>query len=149
MRLYICIITSEHFLGAGYGQFLGYVHVFAAAVPTFSGVTFGVFVGEHGALHLHYGGAGKILAGDQFDIFLLPLFFQTQYLIHIRIHNFHAAATFEFVQATLMATTLKIVLQKGINNSLGCFSTGLSRTQAQYVSVIVATGDRGGLCISH
>ena len=149
MRLYICIITSEHFLGAGYSQFLGHVHVFAAAIPTFTWVAFSVFVGQHGTLRLHHGGAGKILAGYQFNIFLLPLFFQTQYLIHIRIHYLHATATFELVYATFMATPFEIILHKGINDSLSCFGSSLSRTQAKYVSVIVTPGDRGGLSIGH
>ena len=114
MRLYICIITSEHFLGAGYGQFLGDIHVFAAAVPAFSGVTFGVFVSEHGALHLHYGGAGKILAGDQLDIFLLSGFLEAQHLVHIRIHHFHTATAFKLVHAAFMPAALEIAIHKSV-----------------------------------
>ena len=114
MRLYICIITSEHFLGAGYGQFLGDIHVFAAAVPAFSGVTFGVFVGKHGALHLHYGGAGKILAGDQLDIFLLSGFLEAQHLVHIRIHHFHTATAFKLVHAAFMPAALEIAIHKSV-----------------------------------
>ena len=45
--------------------------MFAAAVIAFAGITFGVFVGQHGALRLHNGHRGKIFGSDKLQLFAL------------------------------------------------------------------------------
>ena len=47
VRLHVHIIAAKHFLGARNSQFLGHVHMLAAAIPALAGITFGVLVGKH------------------------------------------------------------------------------------------------------
>ena len=75
-------------LGPFNGQALHDVHVFAAAIPAFAGVAFGVFIGQHRPLRLHHGGADRVLAGNQLDVFLLPLALQKNRVGDVRIHRF-------------------------------------------------------------
>ncbi len=82
--------------------------MFAAAVPAFAGIAFGVFISERGALRFHHGGAGEIFAGDQLDVFLLALFFVPQHLVHIGVHHFHAMIGLQFFNAPHMAAALEL-----------------------------------------
>jgi hypothetical protein len=68
--------SAPKIFGALDGQALDHVHVLAAAVPAFAGIAFGIFVGQDRALGFHHGGADKVFAGDQLDVFLLALPFQ-------------------------------------------------------------------------
>src|SRR5439155_9713290 len=69
----IGVFGAEKLFGAVDGQLLDRVHVLTTTVPATARVAFRVFVSQHRALRLQHRRAGKILAGDQFDVFLLPL----------------------------------------------------------------------------
>ena len=66
------VVGAEEQLGAINGELLDLVDEFAATIPSFAGVAFGVFVGEHAALRLHDGGVGEIFRSDELDVALLP-----------------------------------------------------------------------------
>jgi len=59
--------------GAVDGQLFDHINVLTAAVITLARVAFGVFVGQLGALGLHYLRAGVVLRGDQLDMLFLTL----------------------------------------------------------------------------
>ena len=71
MRLYVGSIGTKNLLDPVNGQLFGNVNIFAAAVITLAGVTFGVFVGELRALRCHNGWRGVVFTGDQLDVLFL------------------------------------------------------------------------------
>ena len=79
------MLGAEDAFGALNGQALDDVHIFATAVPAFAGIAFGVFIGQDRALGFHDGRADKVLAGDQFDVFLLALALQKDGIGDVRI----------------------------------------------------------------
>ena len=54
--------AAEKLLGAVDGELLDDVDIFTAAVPAASGIAFGIFVREAGALRFHHSAAGEIFA---------------------------------------------------------------------------------------
>ena len=71
MRLHIGETTVEQLLGAFDCQRLDIIRRRAALIIAASGITFGIFVGEHRALGLQHGPGHDIFRGDQFDLVLL------------------------------------------------------------------------------
>ena len=86
VRLDIDVLGAEQTFRAIDRQLLDGVDVFAAAIPTLPGITFGVLVREHAALRFHHGAAGEIFRSDQFDVFALPFFFSGDCVKNLRIH---------------------------------------------------------------
>ena len=72
MGLDVGVFGAEDSFRAIDRELLHRVDMFTAAVPAFPRIAFGVFVGQDRALGLHDGVAGEVLAGDQFEVFLLP-----------------------------------------------------------------------------
>jgi len=91
------VVGAKEGLGPVDGELLHDVDVFAAAVPAFAGVAFGVFVGEAGALGLHDGAAGEVLRRDQLDVLKLPFAFGGDGLGQFGVDLFNAAAGLEFL----------------------------------------------------
>src|SRR6185312_1597991 len=73
MRLHVRVIRTEERLGAIDRELLRDVDVFAAAVITLAGISFGVLVGQHGALRLEHPRAGVILGGNELNVLLLAM----------------------------------------------------------------------------
>lgn len=73
MRLDIGVLGAEELFGAFAGEVFDDVHVLAAAVITFAGVTFGVLVGEDAAGGLEDGFGGEVFAGDELEAAVLAL----------------------------------------------------------------------------
>ena len=112
MRLHVGVFGPKQFLGAVDGQLFDRIYMLAPAVPTFLGVTFGVFVGERRSLRFHHGQAGEILAGDELDVFLLPLAFLFDGLVDLRIHRVEPqirlqSARLKFAQAPFVASAFE------------------------------------------
>ena len=98
MRLHVGVVAAKEFLAAVNGQLLDHVHVFTAAVPAFARITLGILVCQDAALGLADGAADEVLAGDEFDIVLLPALLAADGLGHggigygnAGIHLVHAA----------------------------------------------------------
>ena len=60
MRLYVYIITSEKLLCSFNGKVLNNINILASAVVSFSGLTFGIFVGKPASHCCDYSLAEKI-----------------------------------------------------------------------------------------
>ena len=70
------VFGSEEAAGAIAGEVFDDVNVFASAIVTATGESFGVFVREDRAGRFHNGGAGVIFRGDQLQAILLALGFR-------------------------------------------------------------------------
>ncbi len=92
MRLHIRVLGAEQQFRAIDRELLDRVHIFAAAVPAFFRITFGVLVREHAPLCFHHRAAGEIFRRDQFDIFSLPFFFRADGVEDFRIDRAQTAA---------------------------------------------------------
>jgi hypothetical protein len=68
------------------GELLGDVNVFATTVVALARVTFGVLVGELGALGFHDGLAHVVFGRDQFDVVFLTLDFSLHGLPEFRVN---------------------------------------------------------------
>ena len=75
MRLHIRHVGLEQRLGPVDRELLGHVHEFAAAVITFAGIAFRVFVGEHRTLGLEHARAGMVLGCNELDVVFLAAAF--------------------------------------------------------------------------
>ena len=73
VRLHVGVLGAEQLLGAVAGQVLDDVGELAAAVVALAGIAFGVLVGEDAAGGFQHGFRGEVLAGDQFELRVLPL----------------------------------------------------------------------------
>ena len=71
MRLYISPVCLEQFLGTINRQLLGDIDIFTAAIITFAGITFGIFVGEDSSLGFKHTRTGIVLGGNQFNMLFL------------------------------------------------------------------------------
>ncbi len=85
VRLHVDVLRAEDFLCAIDRQLLDHVDIFAAAIPAFARVAFGIFVRQAGSLRLHHGAAGEIFRGDQFDVFALAPFLRGDSFVDFRI----------------------------------------------------------------
>ena len=65
--LHVGIFCMEEFLGTVNGDLFGLVHDFAAAIVSFAGIAFSVFVGQAGSHGLHHFGADEVFGCDEFD----------------------------------------------------------------------------------
>ena len=106
------VFRAEKFFRAVNRQLLNRVNVFTAAIPAFFRITLGVFVRQHGALRFQNGGADKIFASDQFDVFLLAQFFVLNGFGNLRINISQTQlqrreAEIQFVDAAFMASAFK------------------------------------------
>ena len=90
MRLHIGVIGPEQLAGAFDGQRFGPVHIFAATVIAFTGITLGVLVGHLGALGGHNQRTGVVFRGDQLDMFLLAAVFLHNCRPDFRIKGFES-----------------------------------------------------------
>ncbi len=61
MGLHIGMLRAKKLLSALSCQILHHVHILTTAIITLARVTLGIFIGQHTALRLHYGQAGKVL----------------------------------------------------------------------------------------
>ncbi len=86
MRLNVGVSRAEDLLHPAQGQVLGGVDVFAAAVEAPSRITFGVLVGQNGALGLEHRVADKILRSDHLQFVELALSFPLDDSINRRIN---------------------------------------------------------------
>ena len=68
VRLHVGVLGPEKFFGAFDGDDFDFIDFFAAPIPAFGRVAFGVFVGENAALGFHYRGVSEVFRGDQFDV---------------------------------------------------------------------------------
>ncbi|MCY1554788.1 hypothetical protein D9M68_913890 [compost metagenome] len=73
MRLDVGVVGAEQLLGPVYCKLLDDIHMLAATVVALARITFGVLVGQLGALGLHHLRAGVVLRGDQLDMVFLTL----------------------------------------------------------------------------
>ncbi|MNN18096.1 hypothetical protein D3C81_1313010 [compost metagenome] len=73
MWLDVGIACAEQCLGTVNGQLLDHIDVLAPAIVALARVTFGVLVGQLGALGLHHLRAGVVFRGDQLDMVFLAL----------------------------------------------------------------------------
>ncbi len=93
------------------GELLNDIDIFAAAIPALLRIALGVFVGEHRALRFHHGRAGEIFAGDELDVFLLPLLLQQNGVGNFGIHRAQAQCLgvrrFHFAHAPFVASALE------------------------------------------
>ena len=92
VRLNVRVLGPENLFRPIDRQLFNSVDIFTTAVPTFSGITFGVLVCEHAALRLHHGGTGEIFRCNQFDIFTLPFFLRGNRVENFGIDSAQAAA---------------------------------------------------------
>ena len=86
--LYVGIGRAEQPAHPADGLLLHQVHVLTAAVVALAGVAFGVFVGEHRAHGRHHRLADDVLGGDQLNVPVLPLKFQTDHVPDNGVHLF-------------------------------------------------------------
>ncbi len=68
VRLDVGVFRVEETFCAIDGKLFNDIYIFASAVPAFSWVAFGVFIGEAGSLGLHDGFGCEVFGGDQFDV---------------------------------------------------------------------------------
>ena len=71
MRLDVGIVGRKTLLSAIYGQRLGNINVFAAAVVTLARIAFCILIGQDRALGLQHRPGNDILRCDQLDLILL------------------------------------------------------------------------------
>ncbi|MPN15215.1 hypothetical protein SDC9_162544 [bioreactor metagenome] len=83
--LNVDMVGAEDLFGAVSRDVLHHVHALAAAVVPFSGVTFGVFIGQNGGSCGHNGLAHKIFRCDQFNVSPLPVVLRSDSLPYLRI----------------------------------------------------------------
>ena len=125
VRLHVDVFAAEKSLGAIDRQLLGGIDVFAAAIPAFPRITFGVFVRHHAALRFHHRAAGEIFRGNQFDVFPLAFFFRHDCIENFRIH---------FAQrlAVTRRRLSKRSIQVQIGEKDGPWNKRISRTSASH-----------------
>ena len=85
MRLHVGVGGTEQLFGALDGQGFDHIHILATTVVTLGGVTFGVLVGQLGALGFHDTGAGVVLRRNQLDMLFLTTGFVCDGLPQLRI----------------------------------------------------------------
>ena len=90
--LHVHVFCAEQSLGSIDRERFDSIDIFAAPVPAFRGITFGVFVGQHASLRFHDCAAGEIFRRDQLDIFTLPSLFGCDCVINFRIDFAQTAA---------------------------------------------------------
>src|ERR1700680_2881363 len=90
VRLHVDMFRSEKLFSPVDRQLFRDVYVLATTVPSASGVTFGILVGQNRALSFHYSSAREIFRCYQFDIFKLALPFAFDRLEDGRIDLFQA-----------------------------------------------------------
>ena len=88
----VYMFCAEQSLGSIDRKRFDGIDIFTAAVPAFTGITLGVFVGQHAALRFHHRAAGEIFRRDQLDVFALPFFFGDDCVINLRIDFAQTAA---------------------------------------------------------
>ena len=71
VRLNICVLSTEKFLGPVNGKLLDYIDIFASAVISCTGITLGIFVGQMAAHCLHNGTACEVFGCDKLDVVTL------------------------------------------------------------------------------
>ena len=85
VRLDIDVIGAKNFLRPIDRELFDDVDILTTAVPAFAGVTFGILVRQAGALRFHHCAAGKVLRGNQLDVFALPPFLRDNGVEDFRI----------------------------------------------------------------
>ena len=85
VRLNVDVFRAEESLGPVDGELLRDIDIFAAAIPPFPRISFGILVSQNAALRFHDRPAREILRSDQFDILTLPFFFRTNDIEDLRI----------------------------------------------------------------
>ena len=65
VRLDVCVLRTEKFAGALFGEVFNYVDALATAVIAFCRVALGVFVGHYAACRRHYAVGNEIFRGDE------------------------------------------------------------------------------------
>lgn len=124
------VVGAEEFFGAVNGELFDFVDFFAAAIPAFGGVAFGVFVGEAGALRFHDRTAGEVFRGDEFDVEELTLMFGLEdgEDVGIGLREGRCGCSrwgglsvecFHFVYSPLVSSSCKFSHEPGIDNFLG------------------------------
>ena len=152
VRLHVRVLCSEQAFGPLDCQQFHRVDVFASPVPPAPGITFGVFVGQHGPLRLHHGRAGKVFAGDQLDILFLAPFLQLHSLGYLRIHAPKApggipSGALHFSDPAFMTSPFKMCVQKGVDDPDGDLGWCFQLSQAEHIGVVVATRQSGHLFV--
>jgi len=71
MRLHVDVFSAEDLLQAIDRQLLDHVDMLATTVETLARITFGVLVGELGALGFHHSSGNVIFRSDQLDVIFL------------------------------------------------------------------------------
>ncbi len=71
VRLHVGVGGTEQLFGALDSQGFNHIHILATTVVALGGVTFGVLVGQLGALGFHDAGAGVVLGRNQLDMLFL------------------------------------------------------------------------------
>ena len=144
------VFGSEQLFGPLNGQFLCNIHKFATAIPALGRISFGVFVGKGGSLHLHHRWAGKVFAGDQLDVFLLTGGLLVDDLGNLGVDGRKSVlrtAGFHLVDPALVASAgFKLSLDELVENTLGQVFVHAVNPDAEHVGVVVqACADCGGL----
>ncbi len=144
VRLDVGVLGAEDFLRAVDGELFDDIDVFAAAIPAFAGVAFGVFVSEQRSLRLHHGGRGEVFRSDQLDVVALAVFLGGDGGENLGIHLFDAAAG-GFAHAGLVAAALEGGGEERVRHGDGGGGIGVFAAQAEHVRVVMLAGDEGFL----
>src|SRR5699024_5248649 len=73
MWLNVCIIGTEQLFCTINGELFNNINVLATTVVALSGIAFGVFIGWHRTLCLHYRRAGVVFRCNQLNMLFLAL----------------------------------------------------------------------------
>ena len=151
------MLRAEERLGAVDGELFNHVNMFAAAVPAFAGVAFGIFVGEAGALRFHHGTAGEIFRGNQLNVLKLPLTFFFDGFGDLRVDFGNAAARLEFfADVTQLADTafvpvsaFKYGAQKGVDGLFDVVQRSTLGAETEDIRVVVEARHGGVFGVVH
>ncbi len=103
-------------------------------------------------MRFHHRRAGEVFAGNQLDVFLLPLALVLDDFSDVRIDSPQAQVggnnpNFHFVDAALVPAPFEAGIQKGVHNPPGFLRSGGFASQAKDVGVVVLPGQGRGLLI--
>ena len=153
MRLHVGEFGSEKLARTVDGELLDLIDLFAAAIPAFTGVTFGVFVRQAATLRGHDGAAGEIFARDELDVVLLTMLLTLDDVGDGGVRGGEDAEGVglgvHFIDSATVAATGEGGLQPGVHDFHGGGFRGGFASEAENVGGVVLTRDGSGLGIMH
>jgi len=153
MRLHVGEFGSEKLARTVDGELLDLIDLFAAAIPAFTGVTFGVFVRQAATLRGHDGAAGEIFARDELDVVLLTMLLALDDVGDGGVRGGEDAEGVglgvHFIDSATVAATGEGGLQPGVHDFHGGGFRGGFASEAENVGGVVLPGHGGGGGITH